>query len=166
MVELYDAAAEEAGVRLMALEAPPVWTDGDHDLLASAVASLIDNAIKYAGRGASVQVSAHAEVRGVRITVQDDGPGVPSAELPRLTERFYRMDRARSQPGNGLGLAIVSATAILHGGLLQLLDATPGLRASMLLPATSSAPAERSSGERDSDRARTAETLGSGAVPA
>jgi signal transduction histidine kinase len=140
MVELYDAAAEQAGMRLSAVPGPPVWTEGDHDLIASAVASLIDNALKYAGRGARVQVSAQEEPHGARITVEDDGPGVPPEELPRLTERFYRMDRARSQPGNGLGLAIVSATATLHGGCLQLADAAPGFRASMLLPAAAASP--------------------------
>ncbi len=135
MVELYDAAAEDAGVRLAVSSRQPVWASGDHDLLASAVASLIDNAIKYAGRGASVELAARSEGDGVSIVVRDDGPGVPPVELPRLTERFYRMDRARSQPGNGLGLAIVSAIAVLHGGALRLENAEPGLRASILLRA-------------------------------
>jgi signal transduction histidine kinase len=134
MVELYDAAAEEAGVRLSAASATAVWIHGDHDLLATAVASLIDNALKYAGRGAQVGVATWSQNSGAAIVVRDDGPGVPAAELPRLTERFYRMDRARSQPGNGLGLAIVSAIATLHGGELQLVNAEPGLRASILLP--------------------------------
>jgi signal transduction histidine kinase len=135
MVDLYDAAAEDAGVRLRSTSGSPVWAQGDHDLLASAVASLIDNAIKYAGRGASVEVQAETEPDGVAITVRDDGPGVPASELPHLTERFYRMDRARNQPGNGLGLAIVSAIAALHGGALQLSNAHPGLRASVRLHA-------------------------------
>jgi signal transduction histidine kinase len=135
MVDLYDAAAEDAGVRLRAASRSPVWAQGDHDLLASAVASLIDNAIKYAGRGASVELEAEAGPRGVAITVRDDGPGVPASELPHLTERFYRMDRARNRPGNGLGLAIVSAIATLHGGALQLSNAHPGFRASVRLRA-------------------------------
>jgi len=134
MVELYDAAAEEAGVRLSASGEEEIWTDGDHDLLASAVASLIDNALKYAGPGAQVRVYAWSSAQSACITVQDDGPGVPRAELPRLSERFYRLDRARHQPGNGLGLAIVAATATLHGGQLELSDAMPGLCASLRLP--------------------------------
>jgi signal transduction histidine kinase len=134
MVELYDAAAEERHVRLSVRESSPVWTHGDHDLLASAVASLIDNAIKYAGSGATVELAARSTTQGVAIVVRDNGPGAPAAELPKLTERFYRMDRARNQPGNGLGLAIVSAIATLHGGELQLANAEPGLRASILLP--------------------------------
>jgi signal transduction histidine kinase len=162
MVELYDAAAEEAGVRLKALGQQPVWTDGDHDLIASAVASMIDNAIKYAGPGADVEVSAYSVPQGVCITVRDNGPGVPAAELPRLTERFYRMDRSRNQPGNGLGLAIVSATAALHGGHLQLLDAAPGLRASMWLPPSASVPPARPPGQRG--ELQPAGNVGSGAV--
>jgi signal transduction histidine kinase len=134
MVDLYDAAAEEAGVGLWAAEHDPMWTLGDRDLLATAVASLIDNAIKYAGSGARVELGAHSEAQEVSIVVQDDGPGVPVSELPKLTERFYRMDRARHQPGNGLGLAIVSAIAALHGGRLLLANVEPGLRASIVLP--------------------------------
>jgi signal transduction histidine kinase len=135
MIELYDAAAEDARVSLKAVSGDPVWAHGDHDLLASAVASLIDNAIKYAGRGATVELDARADAEGACIIVRDNGPGVPSSELPRLTERFYRVDRARHQPGNGLGLAIVAAIATLHGGVLQLTNADPGLRASIRLPA-------------------------------
>jgi signal transduction histidine kinase len=134
MVELYDAAAEEAGVRLRVVEHSAMCTLGDRDLLATAVASLIDNAIKYAGSGARVELRTQAEAHGISVVVQDDGPGVPVNELPRLTERFYRMDRARHQPGNGLGLAIVSAIAALHGGKLQLANAEPGLRAAVVLP--------------------------------
>jgi signal transduction histidine kinase len=143
MGELYDAAAEERCVRLRVSGHDSVWTLGDHDLLASAVASLIDNAIKYAGPGSKVELTTHSGPHQVAIVVRDDGPGVPSEELPRLTQRFYRMDRARSQPGNGLGLAIVSAIATLHGGELQLLNAAPGLRASILLPRADAPQAER-----------------------
>ena len=134
IVELYDAAAEESAVQLRIASESPVWASGDRDLLASAVASLIDNAIKYAGGGATVEVSAQAEPQGVVISVQDNGPGIPIDELPHVTERFYRLDQARSLPGNGLGLAIVAAIAQLHGGQLRLEYGDPGLRASILLP--------------------------------
>ncbi len=134
MSELYDAAAEERGVRLRVLTQGPIWASGDRDLLSSAVASLIDNAIKYAGSGSSVELSAQHATFGPSIVVEDNGPGVPEAELSRLPERFYRVDRARTQPGNGLGLAIVSAIAALHGGRLQLSNAAPGLRVAIVLP--------------------------------
>jgi signal transduction histidine kinase len=139
MVELYDAAAEEAGVRLSVASPAPVWAQGDRDLLATAVASLIDNALKYAGCGSRVELTATSDGHGAAIVVRDDGPGVPQAELPRLTERFYRMDRARKQAGNGLGLAIVAAIAKLHGGSLHIVNATPGLRAAIHLPAARAA---------------------------
>jgi signal transduction histidine kinase len=134
MVDLYDAAAEEQNVRLQVSCSVSAWVQGDHDLLASAVASLIDNAIKYAGAGSTVELSILAEADGPALTVQDDGPGVPDEELPKLTTRFYRLDRSRSQPGNGLGLAIVSAIATLHGASMRLTNAYPGFRASIHFP--------------------------------
>jgi signal transduction histidine kinase len=134
MSELYDAAAEESGVHLRVLTRTPVWAAGDRDLLASAVASIIDNAIKYAGSGSHVDLGAYQTPGGASVVVEDNGPGVPDAELPKLAERFYRMDRARNPPGNGLGLAIVAAIATLHGGRLQLTHATPGLRVAIELP--------------------------------
>lgn len=133
MVELYDAAAEESNVTLRVGSDGPVWAKGDHDLLANAVASLIDNAIKYGGPDSRVEVTTEATADSVAIVVRDYGPGVPAEELPKLTGRFYRMDRSRHRPGNGLGLAIVSAIASLHSGRLTLANATPGLKASLFL---------------------------------
>ena len=75
--------------------------------------------------------------------VQDDGPGIPPAERPRVTERFYRLDQSRSLPGNGLGLSIVAATASLHWGKLELADAAPGLIARIVLPRANVAVSRR-----------------------
>jgi signal transduction histidine kinase len=137
MVDLYDAAAEEKEVRLKVSGNSQVWVRGDSDLLSSAVASLLDNAIKYAGSGTTVELRAANTSGGAEIIVEDDGAGVSDEELPRLVERFYRVDRSRSEPGNGLGLAIVSAIATLHGGSLELANSRPGLRAVIQLPALS-----------------------------
>lgn len=139
MAELYEAAAEDVGVTLTVEESAPVHAHGDRDLLASALASLIDNAIKYAAPG-TVRVAASAAGGRVSLAVCDDGPGVPEAELDKLCDRFYRIDRSRHLPGNGLGLSIVSAIAQLHGGALELTSGAPGLRACIVLPAAS-APA-------------------------
>jgi signal transduction histidine kinase len=134
MVELYDATAEERQVSLKQAGGGAVLAEVDRNLVASAVASLIDNAIKYAGPGATVEVGAYAQPRLVAIVVRDNGPGIPADERPRVTQRFYRLDHSRNLPGNGLGLSIVSAIATLHGGALQLEDAAPGLLARIVLP--------------------------------
>lgn len=106
---------------------------GDHNLLASALASLIDNAIKYAGSGAKVEVSAVSGHDEAVLVVRDNGPGIPPDELSKVAQRFYRLDRSRNLPGNGLGLAIVAAIAKLHGGSLQL-ESPNGLTCRIVLP--------------------------------
>ena len=134
VVELYDATAEAEGIMLVnETEDDPV-TLGDKHLLASAAANLIDNALKYAGAGATVRVRTTKERDTVSIIVQDDGPGIPAAERSRVVDRFYRLDQSRSLPGNGLGLSIVTAIASLHSGKLHLEDAVPGLVARIVLP--------------------------------
>jgi signal transduction histidine kinase len=134
MVELYDATAEQQQVSLKPTGSGAVLAAVDRNLLASAVASLIDNAIKYAGPGATIEVGAYTQPQSVAIEVRDNGPGIPAPERPKVIERFYRLDQSRNLPGNGLGLSIVSAIATLHGGALQLEDASPGLLARIVLP--------------------------------
>ena len=134
IVELYDAEAEAHGSALIADIACDAVTSGDKDLLASATANLVDNALKYGGAGSAVRVSTVERGNAVAIKVEDNGPGIPANERGKVTERFYRLDRSRSQPGNGLGLTIVSAICVLHGGALSLSDAAPGLIAEIVLP--------------------------------
>jgi signal transduction histidine kinase len=132
--ELYDATAEAEGIILLNESEGVAVTLGDRNLLASATANLIDNALKYAGSGATVRIKTANERDTVSIVIQDDGPGIPAAERPRVVDRFYRLDQSRSLPGNGLGLSIVSAIASLHWGSLCLEDARPGLLARIVLP--------------------------------
>ena len=134
VVELYDASAEAEGITLVSkVEGRPIAL-GDKNLLTSALANLIANALKYAGIGSTVQVRAIEDRDTVSIVVQDDGPGIPPAERVRVVDRFYRLDHSRSLPGNGLGLSIVTAIASLHWGKLELADAFPGLLARVVLP--------------------------------
>ena len=128
IVEMYEVTADEQGVLLVQMYGDDVPARGDRNLLGSALASLVDNAIKYAGPGATVEVSAGSDAQGNWLAVRDNGPGVPTEELPKLTQRFYRLDKSRHLPGNGLGLSIVAAIAALHGGSLEIEDAAPGLR--------------------------------------
>ena len=87
------------------------------------VENLLANAIRYAGDGARVTVSARTEGNVVLLSVADNGRGVPKTELPRLFERFFRGDRARTTHGSGLGLAIVKHVVTQAGGDV---DARPG----------------------------------------
>ncbi len=134
IVELYDAVAETRGITLSAdiRDAPTAL--GDRDLLAGALANLVDNALKYAGDGATVRLSTAQDEGEVAVLVRDDGPGIPAGKRTAVLKRFYRLDESRSAPGNGLGLSLVAAVVSLHSGQLVLEDATPGLLARVVLP--------------------------------
>jgi signal transduction histidine kinase len=113
--------------------------NADRDLLAGVLANLLDNALKYAGRGAHVEVrvdcdAVDAKPSDARIVVRDNGPGIPLDVIDRATERFFRADSSRSLRGNGLGLSIVAAAVALHRGRLTLENAQPGLRVIIALP--------------------------------
>jgi hypothetical protein len=110
---------------------------GDPVLLAQALSNLIDNSLKCVPERGAIRVCVGARADGsVAIEVADNGPGIAAAERPKVTERFYRGDASRGTPGVGLGLSIVDAVAKLHGGVLELIDNHPGLRAQMVLPVT------------------------------
>jgi two-component system phosphate regulon sensor histidine kinase PhoR len=106
----------------------------DADQLAQVFTNLLDNAIKYGKRGGRIRLTAapggtdaRFESNGILITVADDGPGIPREHIPRLTERFYRVDKGRSRAvgGTGLGLAIVKHVINRHRGRLAI-DSTEG----------------------------------------
>ncbi len=90
-------------------------------MLDRAVANLVDNALKFSPSGAAVDVTVH----GTTIEVADRGPGVDAEDRARVFDRFYRATSARTLPGSGLGLSIVSQIATLHGGTVTL-DAREG----------------------------------------
>lgn len=92
---------------------------GDFQLVRLAISNLVGNAVKYAGDGAKIKISTcKGERGGVKITVSDNGAGIPPDALPHVFERFYRVDKGRSRAmgGTGLGLALVKHIAILHKG--------------------------------------------------
>ncbi len=124
-VVLHEAAERVRGAA-DAVEIPlsvaPVATDlvvaGDRSQLVSAVTNLLDNAVKYSEPGQPVEVDATVADGSICISVRDHGIGIPSRDLERIFERFYRVDRARSRAtgGTGLGLSIVRHVAQAHGG--------------------------------------------------
>jgi signal transduction histidine kinase len=136
IVELYDAAAEEKGIRLSCVGDERVFVTGDRDLIFDAFANLVDNAIKHGRTAGQVTVEVAEGSDGAAIvSVVDDGPGIPAAEYPNVFKRFYRLERSRLAPGNGLGLNLVAAVARLHGAHIEMLDNVPGLKVRLLFPA-------------------------------
>jgi signal transduction histidine kinase len=121
---------------------PPVRVAGVEDQLAHAVSNLVDNAARYAASTVRITLSSYEDT--ARIIVDDDGPGIPSADRERVFERFTRLDdsRARSQGGSGLGLAVVRAIVSRHNGKIRLEDSPlGGARFVVELPARSTMPA-------------------------
>jgi two-component system sensor histidine kinase SenX3 len=110
--------ADRAGVRVEVAEVgPTVEVMGDQAQLVSAVAHLLDNAVKYSAPGGVVHVSAEADEAWVSVLVRDEGLGIPAREVDRVFERFYRAEAGRKHAaGSGLGLSIVRHVAGSHGG--------------------------------------------------
>jgi signal transduction histidine kinase len=149
-----EEAERFAGARVPVTPATagPCVVTGDAEGLRRLLRNLIDNALRYAKSG--VSVTARREAGDVVLTVTDDGPGIPAQDRERAFDRFVRLDEARSRDeddtsGAGLGLAIVRATALAHGGSAELADASPGLRAVIRLPVVACALPGAPGEERD-----------------
>jgi signal transduction histidine kinase len=141
--ELYQAAADERKLELVCEVRGAVEVFGDRELLAQALTNLLDNAVKYTPTGGRIVVTLDRTEDLARIRVADSGPGVPAADRERVLQRFTRLDRARSQPGNGLGLALVNAVTTQHHGRLLLGDNAPGLVVTIEIPALLRPAAQR-----------------------
>jgi signal transduction histidine kinase len=129
VVEAFAPSAEDDSQTLSVEVARPILTEGDPELLTQMLVNLVENALRHAGPGARIVVSAARSDGAPVLSVSDNGPGVPAGEHERLFDRFYRLEASRSTPGSGLGLALVGAVARLHGADVRLVDAEPGLEA-------------------------------------
>ena len=121
--EYYEAPAADRGVSLSAVVPnEPVIAQLDRTLLQRAVGNLVSNALAHTPPGKSVVLGASVEPAAVRIDVSDAGVGIPPGALPRVFDRFFRVDESRSQAsgGTGLGLAIVQSIMLLHGGNVEI----------------------------------------------
>jgi signal transduction histidine kinase len=134
VAELFDAAAEEKGSRLEIGGKEPIEILGDRDLLFDAISNLVDNAIKHGRERGLVRINADARENGAVLTISDDGPGVPANEYELIFRRFYRSEKSRCTPGNGLGLSIVAAVARVHGASVNLSSNQPGLTVELQFP--------------------------------
>jgi two-component system heavy metal sensor histidine kinase CusS len=136
VVDFYQAVADEGGVKL-ACEGRAALT-ADPLLLRRALSNLLSNALKYTPAGGTVTLRARsAPDDGAILSIIDSGVGIGAEHLPRLADRFYRVDpsRAASPGGAGLGLAIVKSIMDLHGGKLAIESAPgEGTAASLVFP--------------------------------
>jgi len=110
--------AEPRGIAIRVAGAAAPRVAADRGQLKQVLTNLLDNAVKFNKDGGAVEVSARADGGSVTVAVQDTGPGIPPEDLPRVFERFYRVDKARTREvgGTGLGLAIVKHIVEAHGG--------------------------------------------------
>ena len=136
-VVVADAKSFDAGANIAINCEPGLQFTGIYLELRSALFNLVQNAIKYSGDGSHIAIETELSARSVEIIVNDDGIGIPPEHIPRLTERFYRVDGSRnsSTGGSGLGLAIVKHVLNRHGGHLEIRSAPgKGSRFSCVLP--------------------------------
>lgn len=107
------------------------------------LANLVENAIQHSPSSGHIEVALRPAVsgEGPRVTINDDGLGIPETERDKVFRRFYRLDASRSTPGNGLGLALVAAVVDLHGSTIRLSDNPPrGLHVALTFADTIAAP--------------------------
>jgi signal transduction histidine kinase len=134
LTELYEPLAEQSGVSLER-ETAAVRVFGDRELLSRALANIVDNAFKYGG--SQILLTCRVEGPWALVSVADNGSGIPLEDRERAMDPFTRLDNARTQPGAGLGLAMVAAVAQLHGGAFELSGGDlpdSGLVATLRLP--------------------------------
>lgn len=140
--DIYGPAAEDGGLKLM-VDLPsgqPVLVQGDKDLLGQVVANLIENALRHTPAGSTIRLALSETGDKATLSVTDNGPGIPQAEHALVLRRLYRLERSRTTPGNGLGLALAAAVADLHDATLVLSDAAPGLAVTLTFAKSTQPP--------------------------
>jgi two-component system heavy metal sensor histidine kinase CusS len=139
MREYYEASAADSGISLTtAVSTEPVVAELDRTLVQRAVGNLVSNAVAHTPPGGSVVLATNAEAATIRIEVSDTGAGIPAEALPKVFDRFFRVDQSRSQAsgGTGLGLAIVQSIMLLHGGNVEIASQLGrGTRVTLRMPA-------------------------------
>jgi signal transduction histidine kinase len=124
----------EASGRRLSLKAPPATAEGDADLIAQALANLVENALRHTPPGTHIELAVETIDGRPSLRVSDDGPGIPEEKRQDALRHFYRLEASRTTPGSGLGLAIVAAVASRHRAELKLDDAGPGLTVRLIFP--------------------------------
>ncbi len=134
LADLYRAVAEDSGLNFIWLKPDSSFVQGSRQLLAQAINNLLENAIKYTPKGGTVTMQVISNKNTTSLTLSDSGPGIAKKDRQRVLERFQRLDAARSEMGNGLGLSMVNAVVKLHKAQLTLSDNHPGLKVTIAFP--------------------------------
>jgi len=132
--ELYEALAEDKKQKLSIVIEHNIEIVGDRDLLFQTLSNLIDNAIKYTPEDGNIDLTLASNQDEIYLSVADSGIGIPEEDRDKVFDRFYRVAKSRSLPGNGLGLSLVQAVMDLHQGRIQLSDNHPGLQVELSFP--------------------------------
>ncbi len=143
VTELYEPLCEDKGLAFEAEIALGLRLKGSREIIAQALANLLDNAVKYTPAGGAIMLRVRRRSSGeIEFSVTDTGPGIGPDDRDRVVERFVRLENSRNAPGVGLGLSLVAAVARAHRGRLELDEGPgsidgggPGLRAALVFPA-------------------------------
>ncbi len=128
VVEVFEPTAEDEGLSLtIDLPTTTLGVVGDRGLLTQMLSNLVENAIKHCPSGTVVEVSGQTTSAATVLRVTDDGPGLHQDDHERIFRRFFRGEKSRNSPGNGLGLALVKAIADMHGASVSVTDNHPGI---------------------------------------
>ena len=143
VADLYAPVVEDEQQTLRVDLAERLEVHADEALLMQMLSNLVENAIRHAGRGATISLECRRVAGEALIRVVDSGPGIPASERERVFDRLYRLERSRSTPGSGLGLSLVAAIAKLHGYPIELTDSAPGLTVTIRAPALAATVPDR-----------------------
>jgi signal transduction histidine kinase len=141
VAEVYQPALDEKSQSLRDEIAPNLALYGDRELLTQMFANLMENATRHCPIGSRIGLRAERHGSGVEVTIDDNGAGIPEALRDKVLQRFVRLDASRSTPGNGLGLSMALAVAMLHDARLTLSDNHPGLHVSVVFDQSSESSA-------------------------
>jgi signal transduction histidine kinase len=135
VADAYEPVIHDAGFTLeIDTPADAGHIQGDSQLLMQMMANLMDNSLRYCPAGTRITVQVSRSGKQTELLIADNGPGIPAVAHEAVFRRFYRLERARSTPGHGLGLSVVSAIAELHGARIALSDNDPGTRIAITFP--------------------------------
>ena len=124
--DLFEPLADEKRIALSLEAGQETMIQADNDMLAEAIANVVDNAVKYTPAGGRVRIEVTRRDGVPLLRVHDSGPGIPAGERSKVTQRYYRAGRTAKARGNGLGLSLVAAIVKLHGFQLHIADAAEG----------------------------------------